>query len=292
MNSTILPPKTAPYAILEARGVGARSHEAVNAGVVLFSEEGPMVSVVPDIRRLAGIHPDYLALDLDGMAVGLQDQLRRHAELPVDQLHALLHVLCQPLAPSACLGLASVEQGTSNTLRELMAWLVHSPQRTLPPIKRNKPKPPTRLAKELREWLRGARVFSSRVEDISKGKVVANYPVDPAADLFADFALMNGRLNAIETLDLRGVERLTPTQRGDAAIKGITLDEARERIDAKRIVVLSASDHAVARPAIQMVTRYADVVFNMQEPSGRQQLADLVAKALKRPEFPELNLAT
>lgn len=144
----------------------------------------------------------------------------------------------------------------------------------------------------MRDWLRGAKAFSRKVDDIARGKVVANYPIDPAADLFADFAVLNGKLNAIETLDLRGVDRLTPSLRGDAAIKGITLDEARSRIDGRRVVVLSATDYAVARPAIQMISRYADDVWDMHDPDARQQLAAFIAGALHRDQLPGLEIAS
>ena len=138
------------------------------------------------------------------------------------------------------------------------------------------------LTSELLAWLRSAKAFCTKVGDLQHGKLMADYPIDPDVDLYAVFAVLNGKLNAIEMLDLRGVERLTLGMRGDAALKGVTLDEARAKIDGRRIVVLSASDYAVARPAIQLASRCADDVLDMHDAKARQQLADFIAGALHR----------
>lgn len=286
-------PRTAPYTLLQARSV--RSEEALNVGVVLYAPGGSLVAIHGDRARLRALHPDFGALQLAGRAEALQEFLQSYEQrLNPEQQHMALRWFAKPFQP---LGehpaLTVLHDDPKQTLTELMQRLVVPPARTLRPA--NAPgaaKRPTKLAHELRAWLRLAKVFSSNAGDLQKGKVVANYPIDPGADLYADFAVLNGALNAIETLDLRGVEKLTPTLRGEAAIKGVTLDEARERITGRRVVVLSASDYAVARPAIQLISRYADDVWDMNAPGEKQKLASFFATALHRDELPGLELAS
>ena len=54
--------------------------------------------------------------------------------------------------------------------------------------------------------------------------MVSNYLIDPQTELYADFALLNGQLHVIEVMDLRGVDRLSSAMRGEAALKGVTLE--------------------------------------------------------------------
>jgi hypothetical protein len=248
-----------------------------------------------DIKRLRALGPDYRRWNAEETRASLQAELSKLPNREMQQ--QMLGFLVPDPAPQAGRlvifeGRGPLDEQIERHAQDLLGRLVRPPAATLPAPRRAPSKRPTRLVHELRTWLRGAKAYSTRVDDLAHGKVVANYPIDPGAGLYADFAVLNGKLNAIETLDLRGVDRLTPTLRGDAAIKGITLDEARDKIDGRRLVVLSASDYAVARPAIQLVSRYADEVWDMHEAKARQQLAEFIAAALHRQQLPGLALAS
>lgn len=288
MTATV---ETVRFVLLQARGQGARSNEALNAGAVLFTREGVHVVAVQEARRLAALHPDFTAVALEGWSAAVEQAVNAHFRPDQDLTHVLafLPLVCSPFEVCDQVGVTEMTGDVQETAKRLMEWYVSTPKRTLPHRRPETAKRATRLHHEIRKWLQGARAFSTRVDDLRKGKVVANYPIDPAADLYADFAVMNGKLNAIETLDLRGVDRLTPTMRGDAAVKGITLDEARERIDGRRLVVISATDYGIARPAIQLVSRYADDVLDMQVLRDRERLATFISDALHRQELPELH---
>jgi len=280
---------TSPYVVLRACSGQARG-EYINAGIVLFTPEGPLVSLTSDLPRLRSFHPDFAALKTDGWAEGLQHALRSLA-LSVEQQIAMLSLCAHPFKPHPEVGFTVLEHSDPRlTLDKLTRWLVSMPTATVRPFKAERPKRSTKLQVEIANWLRSARLLSSKVEDLSKGRVVLNYPIDPAADLYTDFAVKNGELHVIETLDLRGISHLTPSLRGDAAIKGVTLDEAREKIKGKRVAVISASDYAAAKPAIWMISRSADEVWDMHHDGDRQKLADFISTALHQSSMPELAL--
>ena len=282
-----------PYTVLRAVPDLFRG-DALCFGLVIWVPERAQVFVDDvAVRRLVALGPNYRRWNAAATQRSLQDEMDR---LPTTELRQQwLRLFVSDPAPQQGRIVIVQDQGDAKSQIErhaldLLTRLVRPPAATLPAPTRAASKRPTRLATELRDWLKGAKAYSTKVDDIGRGKVVANYPIDPAADLYADFAVLNGKLSAIETLDLRGVKRLTPTLRGDAALKGITLDEARTKIDGKRVVVLSASDYSVARPAIQLISRYADEVLDMRDAKARQQLADFIAGALHRDQLPGLTL--
>lgn len=269
--------------------------DALSFGLVLWTPSGPRVWVEDaSVKRLRALGPNYRRWDAQTTQASLQAELAKlEDEAMQRQMLGFLVSDPSPQEGRAVLrdDASTIDAQVQHLAEDLLARLVRVPAATLPKVARQPSKRPTRLVNELRAWLRDAKAYSTKVDDLGRGKVVANYPIDPGADLYADFAVLNGKLNAIETLDLRGVDRLTPTLRGDAAIKGITLDEAREHIDGRRIAVVSASDYGVARPAIHMIGRYADEVFDMHEQADRQRLANFIASALHREQLPELSLA-
>lgn len=290
-----MPNLTLPYTVLRAVPDLHRG-DALTFGLLIWAPTGPRVWIDDaDIKRLRALGPNYRRWSADETRQSIEDEL---AKLPTGEMQRqMLSFLVSDPAPQegrivVYEDAGPIEQQIDRHAQDLLARLVRPPAATLPAPKREITKRPTKLAHELRAWLRSAKAFSTKADDLNNGKVVANYPIDPGADLYADFAVLNGKLNAIETLDLRGVDKLTPGLRGDAAIKGITLDEARTKIDGKRVVVLSASDYGVARPAIQLISRYADEVWDMHQPAERQRLADFIAGALHRSQLPGLTLAS
>lgn len=282
-----------PYTVLRAVPDPYRG-DALCFGLVIWVPERAQV-LVDDVavKRLVALGPNYRHWNAAKTQQTLQDEMDRLTGTELRR--QWLQLFVSDPAPQQGRIVIFEDQGDATSqierhAQDLLTRLVRPPAATLPAPTRIAFRRPTRLANELRNWLKGAKAYSTKADDISRGKVVSNYPIDPAADLYADFAVLNGKLNAIEILDLRGVEKLTPALRGDAAIKGITLDEARTKIDGKRLVVLSVSDYSVARPAIQLISRYADDVLDMRDAKARQQLADFIAGALHRDQLPGLNL--
>ncbi|MCI1193520.1 hypothetical protein MOJ79_16940 [Calidifontimicrobium sp. SYSU G02091] len=271
--------------------------ESLNVGLMLWAEGLPRIFPATSAQRLAALDPNLprlpvVAALLDG---SLQDRLHAALQQQPDETGARQTLLGLLLRPIVALPPAQIFAADSQELQERIGQIldlyVRRPALQVKAAHRPA-KRASRLYNEIKLWLKQHHAFSTRVEDISEGKVVAHYPVNPQSGLYADLAVMNGALHAVEVLDLRGAQHLTPTLRGEAAIKGITLDAAREHLDGRRIAVVSASDYAVARPAISLISRYADDLIDMTEPSGRQRLADFIAGALHRTDLPSLELTT
>ena len=248
-------------------------HESLNAGVVVFDAVNTCVLIDSSKKRLSSLHPDFGRMDLSLWADQIQSELRK---LPEESQRVILPMLCAPFKADSEPG-KTIGNDASTQAQTLFERLVGNQRASLPVVKRL-PIKQTKLTRELRDWFKTSKVFSNKVEDLSNRRVVANYPVSPASDLYADFALMNSELHVIETLDLRGVDHLTPMLRGGAAIKGITLDEVGDNGNA--IAVIVASDYGIAKPAISLLSRYADDFYDLSTKAEKQRFADFMAKSL------------
>ncbi|MBO9680925.1 MAG: hypothetical protein J7556_22085 [Acidovorax sp.] len=280
----------APFIVL--RAVDEVRGESLNAGVVLFAPDGPMVAMAPNMSRLKALHPDYAALEPLEWGAKLQAALASYTQkLPdVMQQLSMLPLLCQPFVTDATPGTTQLNlDAPQETLHALLSWQVLARPVTVR-AKHTASKRQSKLTHQMRAWFRSAKVFSTNPEDLSKGRVVANFPVDARDDLYADFAVKNGRLHIIETLDLRGVEHLTPSIRGGAAVKGFTLGEAKNAVDGDRMAVVSASNFEISRPAIKMIERSASHLYVLESPKDRQSFVDFMHKALHSSALPDLYL--
>jgi hypothetical protein len=282
----ILPSMThdtfAPFVVLRAQNT--LRGESLNVGIVLFTPQCALVAISQDVTRIKALHPDFGAVHLAQWASQLQTALERYAQqLSVQQQIALLPLLASPFVADSTPGTTKLNLvEPQETLLALMAWQVDRQKVNVRAI-RKPSKKPTRLSIELRQWLKQAKAFSTKIEDLGKHRVVANYPIAPAADLYADLALMNGQLHLIEIMDLRGMDKLSAATRGEAALKCITLDEAKAQ--GNTVAVLAASDYGVAKPAISLLSRYAHEVFDLGAFGERERFAAFIGRGLHRPDL-------
>lgn len=276
-----------PFIMLRARDL--TRGECINAGVIVMLPDQVLVGVARDAARLKALHPDFAALDLPKWAERLQSSLKEQFERfeSLEERLALLPLFTTPFVADEQPGMVQMQDAPEAMVARLLEWQVE-PRRVQVRPKREAGLRQTRLHQELREWLKQSSAFSTKIEDLSRKRVVANYPVDPATDLYADLALMNGQLNVMEIMDLRGLHHLTAGVRGEAAVKGITLDEAKRQANA--IAIVAASDYGVAKPAITLVSRFANDVYDLGQVSERDRLAAFVSAALHRNDLAAIAL--
>lgn len=255
--------------------------ESLNVGVVAFPDEGVKVFIRPDIRRIKAFHPDLLGLNWETVEADIQRQLE---ELAVRNLQEFfIKTSLSPFTIDSKPGCASISDDSTSddAINAIFQRFVDTPTRSIPPVKAASKRMTSLLNGDLRRWFRSANVFSSNVSDIVKHRVVPNYPVDIESSLFAEFALQNGALHILETLDLRGVAKLNKTHFGEAAMKSVILDQAKQLENSgRRIAIVAADDYGAVKSAIHMVSEYSDDVIAYASDTDRQRLADFVAGAL------------
>lgn len=259
--------------------------ERINIGLIVWRDAMPELRVETSARRLATLDPNWPRLPIFRQLLEgtLGEALRQHlCALPdVAARRTMLSFLLSPMKALPGGELFADEHGDfASAIDRAMHTLVGLPTIT---IKQERaPQRRSKLEVELRAWLRSANLLGRNMQDLSKSRVVSQFPVAVDADVYADFAYKNGALHVIETLDLRGVDHVTHSLRNTAAFKSLTLDMAREVVGSKgrRLGVVAASDYGAVRGALKLFERNADEVFSLDNPKDAQRLADLLADSL------------
>lgn len=269
------------FTVLRARPNPVRG-ESVNVGIAVLDPVGVRLFLEPDIQRLKAFDRNLAALQWDDLRENAW-LLFKHLDT-IDSQHLALKTMIAPIYADERLGQfvadSAIEFDTQVT--RLLDRLVRRPVRDTGIARAKRPSAPSKLNAQLRNWFKSAHIFSSNVADISKQRIVANFPVVATNDLYAEFALKNGVVHVIETLDLRGHDKVNAHVHKETAIKSIVLDQAGRALDKKsrRIAVVSASDYAAMRPAINIVNTYADDVITMASSQDKQRLADFIKMSL------------
>lgn len=274
--------RTFPFVILRARPSKVRG-ESLNIGIIAFVDGKIIARIDADPTRLRAFDPDLAVLPI---WVSLQADIEKIADtlLSIESQHHLLKSILDPIFADDKIGQIILDDGEdiNDRIESLMMRLVHRPARTLASIRQSKQNKATKLNLELRNWFKTVNVFSRNVSDLSKHRVVPNYPIAANNDIYAEFALKNGDIHVIETLDFRNHDKVTVTVQKEAAIKSIVLDQANRSLGqgSKKFAVIAASDYGAMRPVISLISGYADDVITMASSQDRQRLADFISASL------------
>lgn len=254
--------------------------EVMNIGIVLHTDAGPDLRLRMLPTRLRALAPGYSRANLDEWHQAWLTALLRFDR--ADQRWTWLKEAMAPLRLAETGGTISAESASDleAQVEGLLERLVMPP-----PSVATTAKPRMRrsgLNAQLTSWLRAQHLYSPKLQDLSKNRVVSGYPLSMTEELFAEFALKNGSIHVIETLDLRGHNSYTKPLRNEASHKALVLDLAQDELQksSQRIAVIAADDYATMKPAISLLNRKASTVVSMDSANDRQWLADFVSKSL------------
>ena len=103
-----------------------------------------------------------------------------------------------------------------------------------------------------------------------------------AEDLSAEFAMKNGHLHLVETVDFRS--GVASAKRMEARGKALVFDAAKEQdIQTQCTVVVAAQDYAEIKASMNLLNRYADRVAVYESATDMQSLLNDWARAMNRP---------
>jgi hypothetical protein len=228
--------------------------EVVNVGIVLFTSNGPLVSLASNQGKLLALDPNFRLTRFFDQGKKLQDALSGLHEDKVSVKEQVSMFNTGGALSLSAPGMLNTERRSIESINEeLLRDLV-----TAPAKKRIREQQTSRLHTELRQVFKQGKILGSKPGDIAKHLVVPNFPIDAEVGLFAEFALRNGQLHITETVDFR--LSTASTKRQEAQAKTLLLVQARERVgstDLKRYVVVTGAS-AQVQASMNLLERHAD----------------------------------
>lgn len=127
--------------------------------------------------------------------------------------------------------------------------------------------------------------LAKEVNEIDDHKVVAQYPISVKEQLFAEFALKNGKLHIVETIDFRA--GIPSVKRLEAQGKALVMDFAKDlNHDTVCTAIVAASDHSEIKASLNVLNKYADRVISVNSSDDMNSFfsewANLMGRTLPR----------
>jgi hypothetical protein len=121
------------------------------------------------------------------------------------------------------------------------------------------------LFSDLRKFFHRNNVLAQHSSEV-QSHVVANFPINREAQMFAEFAVKNGAFHVTETLDVRSVSRQKLNETG---AKALLMDQAQRSLgkDTHRYAIVAANSWAEAKPIFSTLNPYCENLINYHDSS-------------------------
>ena len=260
------------YAVLRVTPDPVRG-ESVNIGLVVFLDSGIDVRMLPHLGKVTALDAN---LDLNALLV-LPDQLRTlysGPARPVGVAEPLRHLGVVSISEKATFSLQDQSQYDAQ-VESLMKRLVFP----TPNKKRILPKN-TRIQTSLRKAFAKQGILGEKQEDISKYKVVENFPIAEDENLYAEFALKNSQYHFTETTDFRSNTSTDKDKSRIASLAAIKFVEASKKFkQLRRYTVYAARSDNEVKSQLAMLGNNSDGVINVRSRSDMAAYMDQIMAA-------------
>lgn len=127
--------------------------------------------------------------------------------------------------------------------------------------------------------------LAKNLKEIDDHKVVTHYPLSEHEQLFAEFAMKNGKLHVVETIDFRTGP--SSAKRIEAQGKALVMDFAKDLShETVCTAIVASSDYESIRPSMTMLGRYADRVLSFNSSSDMNEFFGDWGRLLGKPLLP------
>lgn len=139
-----------------------------------------------------------------------------------------------------------------------------------------------RIITQLKNIFDKAGILGRDLSDISKHRVVTNYPIAEGEGIYAELLLKNGAYHLTETLDLRTDNNKQKT--GESALKAITISKAKSILsgNVNSFVIYASVDSQQDKkliPQLNLIDNYADSIFNINSKEDMSSYYDHIFNA-------------
>lgn len=127
-------------------------------------------------------------------------------------------------------------------------------------------------------------------QTLAAHKIIPRFPLSLEEGLTVDFALQNGALNCVQTIDYRSNAE---HRKVEANAKLLTLGMAPSFAPAhkaQRFALIAGAGIEIAQPGIKLAERMADDVFIHESSTDMNRLFEKIATAMGQPPMPLLSM--
>jgi hypothetical protein len=244
--------------------------EHINVGIVVFREDGVRVHLADNLKKVRAFAP---AVDIDVVRcwpAELTKTLEGITDVEAARVKIAQWGTMMQLGDQLCRFLWSTEREYADRVSGALARLVEPERKTKTPVESLHK---SRLDVELKHSFATFGWLGTSQTDIDH-RIVPRYLLNEETGLRADFAIKNGRMNIIETLDFRVAD--PASKRESAQAKSLVLAMQPE---AQRYAIVAGGDGKDTAPSMRLLEEHsggnlirwedASAINNFLEAMGR-----------------------
>lgn len=149
-----------------------------------------------------------------------------------------------------------------------------------------------RFYTSIKTQFKALRILADNQTDIESHKVVTHYAINSDMDLFADFALKNGRLHVTQTVDFNVND--TKAKQKETGLKLLTFLQSKKLIENPACYFVYSASVQKEREIVHqlnMVNEYTDQLFNFESQDERKRYFYLMKNLATQSTTGEANLS-
>ena len=246
--------------------------ETINIGLIVFKEGGADIRVLDSVAKVRMIDGATRQKDLLGFRESMQT-LVKFVDTP-DEQYGLLssfdsHVFLSSKGQFALDDLKQYESKVARLFRELVK----------PFSMKNNEVRTERITTELKHKFESMKILARDHSELSKHKVCANYPINEAMGLRADFVLKNGIFHVTETVDFNVNDIQSKFK--ETTSKMITFMQSKTAFDNPAcyfVYSASAAKDKVISQHLAVAEGYSTKLFNLESKVEQTNYFEMIAK--------------
>lgn len=256
----------------------AKRGEVVNVGLVVFTESKVDVRVLSASAKVRVLDGCSNIADLDSLKKGLESisAWAQNSEQAIQFLKTFDSSSTYLTETSVFIldDINQYERRVNNLFNELVKPFA-SKEKTV----RN-----SRIHTYVKNIFSGMDILGKDVDDLSRHKVIHNYPLSDKTGFTADFLLKNGKFHITEAIDFNVNDFNAKFK--ETTMKVMTFMEGRKFLgdDTGRYFVYSASASKEKEvfPHINLAEEYSDRVFNLESKSEHVEYFNMMSSLVGR----------
>lgn len=252
--------------------------EIVNVGLVVFTSGRADVRVLNASAKVRIIDGTTSTDDLESLKEGISS-IAALVDTPKQAIELFKSFSSSStfLSEPACFVLDDINQ-YEKRVSKLFNELV-KPYSSKEKTVRN-----SRIHTYIKNIFSGMDILGKDVDDLSRHKVVYNYPLSDNSGFTADFLLKNGKFHITEAIDFNLNDPSAKFK--ETTMKVMTFMEGRKFLgeDSARYFIYSASSSKEKEviPHINLAEEYSDKIFNLESKSEHAEYFDLMSSLVGR----------